>query len=147
MKAAGLVLLAWLLIGFGYARWGYDLPVIPKVVEGSERWELPEWQPIDIETPLLYMKEMLPWGAPPPPPGVVAPVPVEVPMTEPEWRILSAVTSTSGAFVSVQVGKDPITEIRVGGALPDGSTIERIENDRLYLKVKGKKRILRLYPE
>jgi len=147
MKAAGLVLLAWLLIGFGYARWGYDLPAIPKVVEGSERWELPEWRPIDIETPLLYMKEMLPWGAPPLPPGVAAPVPVEVPMTEPEWRILSAVTTASGAFVSVQVGKDPITEVRVGGALPDGSTIERIENDRLYLKVKGKKRILRLYPE
>lgn len=147
MKILGLYALVWTLAGTLYAAFGPALVEPPRMVKQAAPWSLPEMRKAEIESPLLYVREHMPWGSPPPPPGLtIAPDP-PVPATKPNWRILAAVSAGEDSYVAVQIGKLPSTEIKIGQFLPDGSQVMRIDSDRLYLNIKGKKRILRLYPE
>jgi len=126
---------------------GPDLPHPTKMVKGSQRWDLPTYHKVDIETPLVYIKERMLWGKPPPPPGISLPEEKPDPATRPDWRILSSVISENESYVTIQIGNQPVIDLHPGQLLPDGSQIVRIESDRLYLNIKGYKRILPLFPE
>jgi hypothetical protein len=95
------------------------------------------------------LKRAAPWGRAKAPIGAAG---VQAgdeppPLTPPDWRILAVVAGESDRFVSVQQGKQPPVELRVGQRLPDGSVIRRIEADALYLVVRGNQRILRVVGE
>lgn len=147
-RLAMLLAFLWLLVALAYWLAGPRPPLAASSHLAADDWQLvlPEFP--DVNVAWDDLKSRFIWGAPPPPPGVANAGKVEEPpLTPPDWRILAAVNSGADRFVVVQVGKQPPVNVAAGEKLPDGSKLERIEADRLYLVVNGKKRILRIYPE
>lgn len=147
-RLALLFAVLWSLVAFAYWLVGPRAPHAASFHPSGDDWQLAQPEFPDANVAWDDLKSRFIWGAPPPPPGVANAGKVEEPpLTPPDWRILAAVNAGADRFVVIQVGKQPPVNVAAGEKLPDGSKLERIEADRLYLVVNGKKRILRIYPE
>jgi len=71
----------------------------------------------------------------------------ETSLNDPEWRFVGAVARGQERYVLVKIDHQPVMKLTQGDALPGGSKIISIENDRLCLMVNGKKRRLNIYPQ
>ncbi len=143
-----LLLIIWLLAAGLIFVFGPRPAQAPRTAHADAAvWKLPELQLSDAEAAWTELRVRQLWGAPPLPPGVNVKAQAPAPLTPPDWRILATVATGIEQYVIVQIGKTPPVNIKTGEHLPDGSVLARVEPDRLYLVVQGKKRVLRIYPE
>jgi hypothetical protein len=147
IRSSVLVLVTWLVAALLFWRFGPEpAPVALRDPQLAE-WTIPTLPASTAEADWTDLKERLPWGAPPAPLGAVPAQVDEKPLTPPDWRILAVVASGTDHYAVVRVGKNPAVNVNVNEHFPDGSLLKRVEPDRLFLVLKGRKRVLRIYPE
>lgn len=129
---AVLVALEWQMV---------PLPFVAKASRGSDAWTLPEpLPPNPAEKAMEVLAATSPWGRLP---GLAE----QPPLTPPNWRIVGIAARGEERVVLVRTERQPARQLKIGDALPGGSTILEINDDSLCLLVDGKKRMLPLYPQ
>ena len=96
-----------------------------------EPWELPKLVPADNAKALEAINARNLWGI------VAANAP-----KEPEWKVMGIARRGDERFILLAYEGKPIEKLKVGDALPDGTTIAQIENDRFYILTTNKKKIV-----
>jgi hypothetical protein len=141
------LLLIWFIAGALFWAIAPRPPEPEKASAQLADWTPPELDLSDPERAWTDLRVRQIWGAPPPPPGVDQKPEEPQPLTRPDWRILAAIAAGGEQYVVVRIGEEPPVNVKTGEHLPDGSLLARVEPDRLYLVFRGRKRVLRIYPE
>lgn len=130
-----------LLSAIGYAEWLLaPAPAAPKKLRlADEAWELPRLPDAQTDKALAILNRRALWGKLPEKEMVAAPP------ANPAWRIIGIAGNGAERFVMIKKEGQPEQSLRVNDALPGGSKILKIEQDRICLLVNGKKRILGIY--
>lgn len=100
-------------------------------------WDLPQLDRPQTTKALEILVRTTPWGN--------LPEATEQEAFDRGWKILAIVARGQERSVVVKVGLQPERQLKVGDALPEGSTILEIHEDWLCILVQGKKRTLALY--
>ena len=59
----------------------------------------------------------------------------------PKWKVMGIARNGSERFILLAFEDKPITQLKVGDALPDGMKIVQIEDDRFFVMTADKKKI------
>lgn len=137
-----LIFLALVIGGMAYLQWqAIPLPKPPKPARlVEEPWDLPQLRQPDPKQQLAVLNGANLWGKLPEGSAGAS-------LNDPEWRFLGAMARGAERYVLIKVENQPEQRLTMGDRLPGGSTILKIENDRLCLRVNGKKRRLDIYPQ
>lgn len=60
---------------------------------------------------------------------------------EPKWKVMGIARNGVERFILLAFEDKPITQLKVGDALPDGMKISQIEDDRFFVTTANKKKI------
>ena len=60
---------------------------------------------------------------------------------EPKWKVMGIARNGSERFILLAFEDKPITQLKVGDALPDGMKISQIDDDRFFVTTANKKKI------
>lgn len=134
--------LALMIVGIAYLQW-LVVPTpspAPPARLAEEPWKIPVLQEFDAKSALETLNGASLWGK-------QADSALDVPLNDPEWRFLGAMARGQERYVIIKIENQPEQRLVPGDALPGGSKILSIENDRLCLLINGKKRSLAIYPQ
>ena len=109
-------------------------PTLPKLhAMSAEPWSLPKLPEHDSKKSVDSIMAHNFWGI------------QEVGKTdkpiEPEWHVLGIAMNGKESFILLAYEGKPVEKLVIGDALPDGSKIIQIENDRFFIMTPAKKKI------
>lgn len=135
----------WLaLIGLplvvGLVQWPFiTVPQLPKAGAVPDSWALPAIPRTQPKKAIELLSRASPWGK--------SLSSTDAPsLNPPNWRILGMLLRGNDRTVVIRIDGQPEQRLKIGEALPDGSTILGIESNSLCLLVEGKRRRLEIYP-
>jgi hypothetical protein len=132
--------IALLLLVSAAVSWPFvNVPSVGKAGERRQEWELAAVKRADPAKSLEVLAKVSPWGKLPEAAESQAP-------ERNDWRISAIYTRGAERVVVVKVGTRPEQRLKVGEALPEGSTILQISDDSLCVLVNGVKRKLPIHP-
>lgn len=136
-KFAGATLLALaLLTGLMWVVTPTPMPPATAAV-AAETWELPELVKDETNKHLDLIVARNLWR------DVVQAQPVSA--SKPEWRFVGVVTNGRERSLLISIDNKPAEMLQVGGKLPGGSEILKINEDRICILINGQKRTLPIY--
>lgn len=123
---AALVLIAavsiWLAV---------DVPATPPVKPtAAEAWAMPKQAELDFKKSTDAINTRNLWGI----------VPANA-VKPPEWRVQGIASTGTERFILLAYDGKPAEMLKVGDALPDGTKIVQIENDRFFVMGPDKQKI------
>lgn len=111
----------------------------------AEEWDLPAGTGKNIEADLKKSADAVLsrnlWGVV----AAAADPSALTDLTDPPWRFVGVLRNGAERYVLIKIGNKPVANLKVGDALPGGSKILDIGEDRLCVLVNGKKRALEIY--
>ncbi len=103
------------------------MPRPPKAfVAGTEPWDLPTLSVADGGKAIETISTRNPWG-------VTAVAGANAPPPPPKWSVMGIARNGAERFIMLVYEGKPIEVRKVGDALPDGSKIAQIDEDRFFV--------------
>lgn len=131
LLVSGIASVAWLIVPTPRAVRPPPTPEAP--------WKLPVQPAFNAETVLATLNNASLWGK-------LTDI-TQSSDIEPEWRFIGSITRGDERQVIIKKDNLPEQTLVVGDALPGGSKILSIEDDRICLLINGQKRSLYVYAQ
>ncbi len=113
---------------------GTSVPALPHTrTPPPEKWNLPRLVEQDGKDSVATIESHSLWGST----AASASAP-----KEPEWHVMGIARNGADRFILLAFEGKPVEMLKVGDALPDGSKIARIEEDRFFVMTADKKKIV-----